>query len=114
MGSIISATAPESWVLILGRAILGLGAAGLLQGALAIIGFVVPLGKVPMYQGIVISSLGISVCIGPVIGGALTEHTTWRTYLSLSLSPFRCRAAGVLTRVSRMVLLDVSRRMMLV
>ena len=93
MGSIISATAPESWVLILGRAILGLGAAGLLQGALAIIGFVVPLGKVPMYQGIVISSLGISVCIGPVIGGAHRAHDL--AYVSLSLSlPFPMPSSG--------------------
>ncbi|KAK4206941.1 cytochrome P450 [Rhypophila decipiens] len=77
-GSIVCAAAPRSAILVLGRALLGLGAAGLLQGALAIIGHVVrPLDKVPLYQGIVVSALGVSVCVGPVIGGALTEYANW-------------------------------------
>ena len=70
--------APTSKVLILGRAILGLGAAGLLQGALAIIGYTVELRKIPLYQGIVVSSFGVSVCIGPVLGGVLTDKASWR------------------------------------
>ncbi|KAF3055559.1 putative HC-toxin efflux carrier TOXA [Daldinia childiae] len=78
VGSIISAAAPRSDVLIVGRAILGLGAAGLLQGALAIIGLVVAVDKVPLYIGIVVSSMALSVCCGPVIGGALTEFIGWR------------------------------------
>lgn len=69
-------------MLIFGRALLGVGAAGLLQGALAIIGNVVPLQKVPQYQGIVISAMGISVCLGPVIGGAIVQYANWRTYFS--------------------------------
>lgn len=78
VGSVVCAAAPGSSVLIVGRAILGFGASGLLQGALAIIGFIVPLEKVPLFQGIVISAVGISVFIGPIIGGALTEYATWR------------------------------------
>lgn len=78
VGSAVSAAAPSSAVLILGRAILGFGAAGLLQGALAIISYVVQLDKVPLFQGIVVSSLGISACVGPVLGGVLTEYTSWR------------------------------------
>ncbi|KAF2445324.1 MFS general substrate transporter [Karstenula rhodostoma CBS 690.94] len=78
VGSVICAAAPTSAVLILGRSILGLGAAGLLQGALAIIGYAVKLEKVPQYQGIVISAFGISVCTGPIIGGSLTDRTSWR------------------------------------
>lgn len=79
VGSIICASARSSNVLIFARAFLGVGAAGLLQGALAIISYAVSLEKVPQYQGIVISALGISVCLGPVIGGALTEYASWRT-----------------------------------
>lgn len=63
---------------IFGRAVAGIGAAGLLQGSLSIIGYAVELEKRPLYMGIVISVFAISVCIGPVIGGALTTHTTWR------------------------------------
>ncbi|KAH7323166.1 MFS multidrug transporter-like protein [Stachybotrys elegans] len=78
VASIVCATASTSNILIFGRALLGLGAAGLLQGALAIIRCVVSLDKVPLFQGIVISSVGISVCVGPIIGGALTQYATWR------------------------------------
>ncbi|KJZ70909.1 hypothetical protein HIM_09702 [Hirsutella minnesotensis 3608] len=78
VGSIISATANVSNTLIVGRAILGLGAAGLLQGALAIIGLLVPIDQVPLYIGIVVSSMVLSVCCGPVIGGALTQYVNWQ------------------------------------
>ena len=63
---------------IVGRAVAGLGAAGLLQGSLSIITHSVELEKRSLYMGIVISVFVISVCVGPVIGGALTEHVTWR------------------------------------
>jgi MFS family permease len=82
----VCAAAPRSAVLVFGRALLGLGAGGLLQGALAIIGYVVPLAKVPMYQGVVVSAIGISVCIGPVVGGALTQYAHWRKHTDLHVS----------------------------
>lgn len=81
VGSVVCASAKTSEILIFGRAILGFGASGLLQGALAIIGSVVSLEKIPLFQGIVISGVGVSVCAGPIIGGALTQYASWRTYI---------------------------------
>ncbi|MCJ1432522.1 hypothetical protein MMC27_001879 [Xylographa pallens] len=78
VGSVVTATASSSPMFIAGRAVSGLGAAGLLQGSLSIIGHTVTLEKRSLYMGIVISVFVISVCIGPVIGGALTERVTWR------------------------------------
>ena len=63
---------------IVGRAIAGLGAAGLLQGALSIITQIVPLEKRPMYMGVVISVFAITSCLGPPLGGIFTEHASWR------------------------------------
>ena len=78
VGSILCAASPMSSVFIFGRAIAGLGAAGLYQGALNIVGRTVELEKRPFYFSIVVSSFGISVCIGPILGGALTDHVSWR------------------------------------
>ncbi|KAF7889871.1 uncharacterized protein EAF02_002286 [Botrytis sinoallii] len=78
VGSILCAAALNSSMFILGRAISGLGAAGLYQGALGIVGYTVVLEKRPLYFGIVVSSFAISGCIGPIIGGVLTDHVSWR------------------------------------
>ncbi|KAI0383424.1 MFS general substrate transporter [Hypomontagnella monticulosa] len=88
VGSVVCASARSSSVLIFGRAFLGFGAAGLLQGALAIIGYAVRLDKVPLFQGVVVSSLGISVCVGPVLGGVLTDYTTWRGFVVATILLF--------------------------
>ncbi|PYI23592.1 hypothetical protein BO86DRAFT_305537 [Aspergillus japonicus CBS 114.51] len=78
VGSILCAAAVSSRMFIVGRAIAGMGAAGILQGALSIISMTVVMEKRPLYQGVVISVFVISVCIGPVIGGAFTTHGIWR------------------------------------
>ncbi|XTI91378.1 major facilitator superfamily domain-containing protein [Cenococcum geophilum] len=77
-GSILCAAAPTSTAFIVGRAIQGCGAAGILQGALVIITRTVSLEKRPFYISIVISAFGLCVKIGPLIGGAFTQNVTWR------------------------------------
>ncbi|PLB43284.1 efflux pump antibiotic resistance protein [Aspergillus steynii IBT 23096] len=78
VGSVLCAAVPNSTVFIVGRAITGIGAAGLYQGALSIVGLSVPLEQRPMYLGIVLSVFGIAACLGPPLGGILTQHLTWR------------------------------------
>ncbi len=73
-GSITSASAPSSPAFIDGRAIAGVGAGGMFQGALGVIGFVAPLGKRSMFFCIVISGLGFATCFDPIMGGVLTDH----------------------------------------
>lgn len=63
---------------IVGRAIAGVGAAGLIQGALGIITYIAPLEKRPLYMAIVISVFGISSCASPTLGGVLTDRVGWR------------------------------------
>jgi MFS family permease len=101
LGSVLCAAAPKSSILILGRSVLGLGAAGLLQGSLAIIGYAVRLEQVPLYQGVVISAYGISVCTGPIIGGALTDRTSWRWCFWINVP------AGFVVALLIMVFVDI-------
>ncbi|KAK3682305.1 major facilitator superfamily domain-containing protein [Podospora appendiculata] len=87
IGSLICGAAVSSTMLIVGRAIAGMGASGLMNGGLTIIASAVPLDKRPSVTGSMmgISQLGI-VC-GPLVGGALTSYATWRWCFYLNL-PF--------------------------
>lgn len=69
MGSIICAAARSSSIPITGRVITGIGAAGLSQGALAIVTYIAPLEERPLYIVLVISIFGIRE--GSTLGGAL-------------------------------------------
>ena len=56
VGSLICATSPSSVVLIVGRAVAGLGAAGLFSGALVIIAHTIPLRLRPSKLLVVLPS----------------------------------------------------------
>jgi MFS family permease len=65
-------------MLIVGRAVAGMGGSGLINGALTIITASVPLRKRPLLLGSLMSVAQIGTVLGPLIGGALTQYTTWR------------------------------------
>lgn len=77
-GSTLCAAAPSSATFILGRAIAGTGAAGLIQGAITVITYTSTLEKRPLYIGLVVSCFGICACFSPILGGALTDRVNWR------------------------------------
>ena len=78
VGSTLCAAAPSSTIFFIGRAVAAVGSAGLIQGALAIVTFVSPLEKRPTNLAIVVSIIGISTPLGPVLGGVLTDRVSWR------------------------------------
>lgn len=82
VGSAICGAAPTSSVLIVGRAIAGVGCGGILSGTFTIIGFAVPLARRPMYNGILGGVYGISAVAGPLMGGAFTDKVSWRWCVS--------------------------------
>ncbi|KAJ5367953.1 Efflux pump roqT [Penicillium cataractarum] len=85
IGSLVCAVTPNSVGLICGRAIAGLGAAGLFSGSILIITQSVPLVKRPMYTGLVGSMFGIASVAGPLMGGAFTDRLTWRWCFYINL-----------------------------
>lgn len=85
LGSLICGVAPTSEVLIIGRAIAGLGCAGIFSGALIIIAHSVPLRKRPIYTGLIGAMYGIASVAGPLMGGAFTDHATWRWCFYINL-----------------------------
>lgn len=73
LGSAICGAAPTSTAFIVGRAIAGFGAAGMMNGAIVIMVNIIPLAKRPIYQGIFGSVFGIASVVGPLLGGAFTQ-----------------------------------------
>lgn len=99
LGSVVCAAAPSSTALIVGRAVAGIGSSGLTSGALTIISAAAPLEKRPgkslisppqvklhakepfsttVLIGLLMSTMAIGAVAGPLIGGALTQHVSWR------------------------------------
>ncbi|KMU72871.1 GliA [Coccidioides immitis RMSCC 3703] len=74
LGSLICAVAPNSTTLIAGRAISGLGAAGIGTGAYTIIAFVAEPRKRAMFTGIIGESYGFASVAEPLIGGVLSRQ----------------------------------------
>lgn len=78
LGSLVCGLAPNSPVLIIGRAIQGLGSAGIVTGSLVIIGHCVPMVKRPVYFASVGLMFGVGATTGPIFGGIFTDLVTWR------------------------------------
>jgi MFS family permease len=78
LGSLLCGTATSSKALIVGRAIAGVGVSGFVNGALSIMASSVEREKSPLYTGISIGTAQMGIVAGPLIGGALTEHLSWR------------------------------------
>lgn len=76
LGSLICGVSTSSKMLIVGRAIQGMGTAGLQNGAFTIIAASVPLAKRPTLVGICQGVAQLGGVIGPLVGGALTQYTT--------------------------------------
>ncbi|QIW94581.1 hypothetical protein AMS68_000099 [Peltaster fructicola] len=78
IGSAVCGWAPSSASLIVGRAVAGIGCAGIICGSFVIVNFAVPTEKRPFFQGVVGGIFGVALIAGPPIGGALSSNVTWR------------------------------------
>lgn len=66
LGSFVCGITPNSVGLIMGRAVAGMGAAGIFSGALLIVSRTVPLAQRPMYMGLIGGMWGIASVAGPL------------------------------------------------
>lgn len=85
LGSTVSGAAPSSKAFIVGRAISGLGSAGMFSGLTVIMFDTIPLQQRPIFQGFFGATFAVGSVIGPLIGGTFTDRVTWRWCFYINL-----------------------------
>ncbi|KAF4418525.1 major facilitator superfamily transporter [Fusarium austroafricanum] len=85
LGSAVCGSAPTSVALIVGRAIQGVGLAGVFGGSFIIIAHSTPLRKRSLFAGLFGAAYAIASVVGPIIGGVITTRASWRWCFYLNL-----------------------------
>ncbi|MGN2641295.1 MDR family MFS transporter [Nocardia takedensis] len=77
-GSMLAGLSNGMLLLIIARAIQGVGAGGLMVTSMALIADTIPLRDRGKYQGALGAVFGVTTVIGPTLGGLFTDHASWR------------------------------------
>lgn len=78
VGSVLCGASDSMLMLIVSRALQGLGGGGLMVLAQAVIGDLVPPRDRGRYSGFFGATFGASTVLGPLIGGVIVDHLSWR------------------------------------
>src|SRR5712691_443452 len=84
-GSALSGLAESMTQLIAFRALQGLGAGGLMVGAIAILGELVSPRERGKYMGYIMAVMMLATIGGPLAGGFITDHFSWRWVFYINL-----------------------------
>ncbi|KAJ2746114.1 hypothetical protein GGI20_001599 [Coemansia sp. BCRC 34301] len=84
VGSLVCAVAQSMGMLLAGRAVAGIGSAGIIGLTLVIVSDIVPLRRRGPFMAIFSLVFSASSVIGPLLGGVFTDHVSWRWIFWLS------------------------------
>ena len=78
IGSAMSGVSQDMIQLILSRGIQGLGAGSIIANSYAVVGDVFPPAQRGKWMGVVGAVFALAIVAGPLAGGYLTDHLSWR------------------------------------
>ncbi|KAI9353437.1 MFS transporter [Obelidium mucronatum] len=85
LGSLLCGAATTMTMLIVSRAIAGMGGSGIFSLALIIIGDLTTTRERGKYLGLIGSMYGLASIAGPLVGGAFVDHIGWRWVFYINL-----------------------------
>ena len=97
VGSMLCGLATSMTMLIIFRAMQGLGAGGIAPVTVTIVGDLYTVEERAKVQGYVASVWGISSVVGPTLGGVFSEYVSWRWIFFVNI-PLCLLAAGMIWR----------------
>src|SRR6187200_1437937 len=94
LGSTFAALSTTSTELIASRAVMGIGAAGIMPTTLSIITNIFPDDERPKAIAVWAAVAGLGVAVGPIAGGWLLEHASWNAISLVNLPSVLLCLAG--------------------
>jgi EmrB/QacA subfamily drug resistance transporter len=103
IGSALTGLSQNMDQLIAFRALQGLGSGGLMVGAMATLGDLVPPRERGRFQAMIGGMMPVAFVGGPLVGGLLTEHLSWRWcfYINIPLGIAALLVTGLGMRLPR-------------
>ncbi|KAJ3031094.1 UNVERIFIED_CONTAM: hypothetical protein HDU68_006473 [Siphonaria sp. JEL0065] len=89
-GSLMSAVSKSMIFLVVGRIVTGLGGGGMGAVINIVMSEICTVKERAKYQGILGMAYGLAYLLGPVVGGVLTDHISWRWcfYINIPIGVF--------------------------
>ena len=97
VGSLACAASPTMPLLVAARGLQGLGGGGLMTLTLLAVAALFEPEERARRQGLLGAAYGVATMIGPLVGGGLVQHLSWRWALALN-APLALAAIAVLAR----------------
>ncbi|KAG0199560.1 hypothetical protein BGX33_011567 [Mortierella sp. NVP41] len=85
VGSALCGAAQSMIMLIIGRAVQGLGGSGIIALSMILVADIVPLRERGTYQALIALIFSIAAVLGPLLGGAFSDKASWRWAFYINL-----------------------------